>query len=496
MRFLQFLAAVGFKPTPAQRTLCRVAFDEGAARGEEELALAVELFGVADLGAVPAGARGVVAVVKGARVGGSRLAATYLAWRCLTAPLDTLARAERASALVVAPDRRLARQSLRFARGAIASLPDVDEAVESDGADGFILRRPDGARVAIECLPATRGGSAVRGRSLVGAVLSEVAFFRDKDSGVVNDVDVYRAISPRIMPGGKIVLESTPWLQSGLLYELDRDNFAVPEGALVAHAPTMLMRPSLAGIVERERRRDPDNAAVEFDGQFLGGGAGVFFDDDSLRRAVDVDRPQVSRVAPSVAVGAGADLGLVSDSSALAIVASEGGVLSLLELVEQRPAKGSPLKLSAVVGDFAKAMHGHGVTSALADAWAREPAREYATAAKIAIEAAPEGQAGKWETYDALRQAMREGRVRLPDHPRLIAQLRAIVAQAQPGGGYAIRSPRRAGGGHGDLVSALVLAAWAAREAEAGHTTGPRSRAIPYVFGVPNAALDDMEGGS
>jgi hypothetical protein len=47
--------------------------------------------------------------------------------------------------------------------------------------------------------------------------------------------------------------------------------------------------------------------------------------------------------------------------------------------------------------------------------------------------------------------------VRLPNHGRLLAQLKAIIAKPTPAGGLSISSPRRVNGGHGDLVSALVL---------------------------------------
>ena len=60
---------------------------------------------------------------------------------------------------------------------------------------------------------------------------------------------------------------------------------------------------------------------------------------------------------------------------------------------------------------------------------------------------------------------MHEGRIKLPKNPRLIRQLKEVVAKPTPGGGLSITSPRRKGAGHGDLVSALVLAIWEAKRA-------------------------------
>jgi hypothetical protein len=65
-----------------------------------------------------------------------------------------------------------------------------------------------------------------------------------------------------------------------------------------------------------------------------------------------------------------------------------------------------------------------------------------------------------------IRAVMRSGKLRIPPMPRLVAQLKAVVSSPLPGGGTRISSPRRAGQGHGDIVSALVLGVWRARAAK------------------------------
>jgi hypothetical protein len=489
MRFFDFATRIlGFQPTPAQRVYMLVAIDDVAPcdlEGEDR-ELARQLFG--DVDEVPLAARDVIVLVKGARIGGSYLGGVYLLWRALVADVSGLAPGETATSLVVGPDLRLARQALRYARGAVESVAELAAMVVGDTTDSFTLEREDGHRVVLEALPATRGGSALRGRSLLAVQLTEACFFRDEDSGAVNDSDVFRAVLPRILPGGNCILESTPWLEVGLTYELFRDNFGEPKTALAVHAPTSLMRPDMRTLllIAKERARDPDNAAREFDAQFLAGGAGVLFDPASINLAVDEARPLVVAASADATTGWGADLALVSDSSALAGVARVGeSSYELLEIVERRPEKGAPLKLSSVIRDFAAVLKGHGASSFTADGHVREPAREFAEAENITIDAAPEGREGKAQTYLFVAKLLREGRLRLPRHPRLLAQLRAIVSRPMPGGGYAISSPRRpGGGGHGDLVSALVLAIHAA--SEGGTTSGEMGRALRAM-----ALLDD-----
>jgi hypothetical protein len=110
--------------TLGQRVLARVAFDgvEPAQLEGAERAKAAELLGPVEV--VPPPARLVLAIVKGARIGGSYVfGGLHSLWRALTADLSTLAPGELAVALIVAPDLRLARQVLRYSLGAAESVP-------------------------------------------------------------------------------------------------------------------------------------------------------------------------------------------------------------------------------------------------------------------------------------------------------------------------------------------------------------------------------------
>jgi hypothetical protein len=87
-----------------------------------------------------------------------------------------------------------------------------------------------------------------------------------------------------------------------------------------------------------------------------------------------------------------------------------------------------------------------------------------------------------------LQKLLRERRLRLPNHPRLLAQLRAIVCQPLSGGGYRISSPRRAGA-HGDLVSALVNAIWSSnRKATAPKANWAELRRMQAMVPPPRFA--------
>lgn len=465
--FVDFVTSLGVEMTPAQRVLYSVAIDGLDPCDTSDPALAAKIFG--PVARVPSGARDVVAVVKGARVGGSYFGALYLLWRSLTADLSGLAPGEEAAAIVVAPDKRLAIQTLKYARGAVETVPDLETRVLSEGGqtrDGFTLGVGHGRKVSIEALPASAKGTATRGRSLVAALLDESAFLRDADFQV-NDTEIFRSIIPRVMPGGRVLVSSTPWAASGLLHDLFSRNHGQPRDALAAHCPTLLMRPDdrTARIVAAERDRDPDNAAREFDAVPMSGGSSSFFDSSAIDAAIDRERPIV--LAPGPLAYVGIDLAFRRDSSALVVVHRRGRELAIAETLELRPKFGRPLKPSEVIEQFAALARRHGAGWVACDGHYLETAREFFAAAGLSVVVGPEGARGKAESYVHLRNVLGEGRLSMPNDPRLAAQLRAITSSPQSGGGLSITAPRNAQG-HGDLVSALVLASWAA-------TAAPRS---------------------
>jgi hypothetical protein len=459
-----FETVTGMTLTPAQRVADTCAFEglNPSDLGADSRALAREMFG--GIEKVPGACRRVIVTKKGARIGGTLRNALRVLHLGLTVDVSRLAPGEAAYGVIVGPDMRLAGQAFRFIEGAIDRTPYLAGMVVSRTTTSITIRREDRRLIVIECLPASVGGSAIRGRSLCCLMMTEGAFFRDEQFAV-NDVEIYRAGLPRVLPGGQVLIESTPWASMGLLHELFSANWAAPTTGFAMHCPTLLMRgddPQLVEDIARERERDQDNARREFDAQFLDAGTGAFFDAAAIDQAVDVDRTDSAPKRDGALVTAGADFGFRNDSSALAIVQALKGTFHVDHLAEVRPSKGSPLKPSAVVRSFAQEARPYGCDTLIADSHYRESINEHLEAAGLFLQSAPEGQAGKAETYVRARALINEGRVRLPNNPRLIRQLKEVVSTPTPGGGLSISSPRWRSGGHGDLVSALVLAIFVA----------------------------------
>lgn len=415
-----------------------------------------KLFG--DVERVPALARSVVCTVAGGRSGKTYLSALRLLHLALTADLSKLAPGEKAFAAIVAPDLDLARQALGYCAGAARQHPQIKAIVVSDTTDALVIRRGS-QQVAIRPFAASRGGVTGRGKSLVGLLLDETCFFRDAASGVVNDEAIYKAASPRVMEGGQTLVASTPWAASGLLHGFWRDNFGKPRVALVAHAATGTMRsaPHILGIVERERARDPDNARIEFDAEWGVASATSFFTAEELDGAFDASLPPSRLPRPGERASAGGDLGFARNSSALAVVHDLGDQVVLGELVEHRAAKGAPLKPSVVCAALAATAARHGCPSVVADGHYREALREHLDASGLVLRPAPTVPAEAWV---ALRSAMREQALRLPEHALLRSQLAAVRGKRGTGGTLTISQPTTPDGRHGDLAASLALSVW------------------------------------
>lgn len=446
--FLGFCEWLGVQLSPGQSELARVAYD-GAQPVDG--ALAARLFGPN----VPLGRRNVVAAVCGARAGKSYiLVALRLVHGMLVRDVSKVPAGPAAAALIIAPRDDLRAEVFKYALGAVKKKPELASMLVSVTAEMFRLRRPDGYEVEFKTGVATSGGTAARGQWWTDFALDECAFFRDS-SYKVNDEELFRAGSARVLPGGQTIIASTPWAEAGLLHRMWKTR---PDEAAVVHAPTMLLQDTelTREIIQRARLSDEDNARREFDAVFMTTGTTVFFEGATLDAAV-TDEPYEKQAHDQIA--AGADFGFRSDSSALVLVALRQGVVHVFDGAEERPTDGAPLKPSRTVQTFAERIAGQ-CTYLMADGHYREAIAEHLDAHGLIYAPAPTLPA---DTYVRARMLLREGRVRihgLTFRDRLLQQMREVHGKPTSGGGMSIVHPRWATGGHGDLVAALVLALW------------------------------------
>lgn len=464
-RFVEWIDGVGINLSDGQRVLCAISFDganpcdfEGAERE-----LAREMFG--DIETIPDEVRHTVCWFKGARMGGSYLCALYLLFLGLTVPVK-LAPGEDAFCLIVAPTMDMGKQPYKYIMGAVLSDPKLSELViGKPGIHNLRLRRPlDGQVVVFQVTAASPRGTTLRSRSLIGVLLDECCFFRDPESGAINDTELKRAVDPRIVTGGKCLIISTAWARRGLLWDLTQKNFGNPQTCISAIVPTLLVRDT-----EQNRRiyaelseSDPDNAEREFNCIALSVGATDFFDVNALSECVDKRLPALNPIYGLLSSFAGLDTGFKRDPSAIVIVRTEPRMnnrLLVSECVERPPETGGASP-KAVLAEFRVRFVAQNCKTIACD-------QHYVMTVKdelpgYGVNECPDTQEFKYSSHCYVRDLIRSRSVVIPAAcKKLLAQLRDIQVVPTPGGGMKLTSPRY-GGAHGDLASAFVLAAWAA----------------------------------
>jgi len=453
--------------TTGQRVVAKIAFGDmnpsDLVGVERDLAL--ELFG--GLETVPAKAKRFVCMRLGRGSGKTTMCSAYAVY-CAVCQEAKVGPGDTPYVITIAPDLPTAKLAISMCREMIRGNAALERLVCGDEKTVITLRRPNGQQVKIEAFAASRGGSTVRGRTILAFLLDEAEFFtsngQDGASYAVSDTDIFRALKPRLVRSGKGMLVSTPWPVETLMGTLFEHNWGKPTTALAIKAPTLLVRgddPDIAANVADERERDPENARREYDCEIDGIGGDGFFDGTALATSISTEilmPGAYNRLWPTVAA---ADLGFKNDSSTLCIVQFDGRRYHTVAMVEMRPKPGAPLKPSVVIGKFAEVAKEYGCTYIVSDGHYRESVKEHLQQNGLALVDAPEGMVGKQETFSRVRSVLHEGLVLLPKSDivsRLVAQAKLVTSKAAPGGGLSIKIPRKAGLGHGDLVSAWVLA--------------------------------------
>jgi hypothetical protein len=111
-----------------------------------------------------------------------------------------------------------------------------------------------------------------------------------------------------------------------------------------------------------------------------------------------------------------------------------------------------------VVEAFAAVCKRHEATWLMGDSHYRETLDEELAKHGLSFVPAPEGASGKALCHMHARAILHGRNLRMPAHGRLVQQMKDLISKPTSGGGISLMSPRTANGGHGDILSALVLA--------------------------------------
>ena len=117
------------------------------------------------------------------------------------------------------------------------------------------------------------------------------------------------------------------------------------------------------------------------------------------------------------------------------------GQYQIAEILELQPQLGEPLKPSFVVEQFAKACKRHECTWLMADSHYRETIDEELAKHSLSYVPGPEGAKGKEESHMQVKMLLNAGKLILPNHDKLIRQMKGVLAFSPPDAGRGTAAP-------------------------------------------------------
>jgi hypothetical protein len=397
--------------------------------------------------------------------------ATFCDWRKYLSP------GERGTIMVLAADRKQSRVIFRYIRALLTEVPALARLIERETADQIDL--VGGVTVEV----ATANFRTTRGYTIVAALLDELAFWSSDELGSNPDTEIIAALRPGMatISGAILRCASSPYDKRGALWEAFRRHFGKEGPALVWHAPTRTMNPTISqDIIDEALLHDPAKAAAEYLAEFRSDVSG-FIDRDVVEATIDRDvavRPPLDGINY---VASGDPSGGVGDSFTVGFAHAENGVAILDCLFERR----APFNPTAVVAEIADLLRSYRVPTIIGDHYSARWVTEAFAKEGITYQHSPRDRSAIY--LDTL-PLFTSGRARLLDNPRLVAQLVGLERRTSAGGRDRIdHGPH----GHDDLCNvacgALVLAAQRPQEIPI---------CIPYISsgreGLTSAHFDEF----
>ena len=381
--------------------------------------------------------------VVGRRGGKSRIAAAlaiYLA--CFVT--YKLAPGEIGMVLVLAASQEQAKVVFGYAKAFLTTSPalrkEISETTNNE------IRLKSGIIIAIH----TNSFRTIRGRTLLACVFDEISFWRDETSATP-DTEVYTAVLPGLATtNGMLIGISTPYRKLGLLHAKHRASFGKDDDdVLVVQGSSRQFNPSdnlSDAVIAAKRAADPTGAASEWDAEFRRD-ISAFLDEATIEAAIDHNRPlelppRVDRTYRCFIDASGGR----SDH----YVAAVGNVRNgryVIDCVRGHAPKFDPGYATKELADLVKQYRCWSVTG---DSYAAEWVEAAWRHNDLVYE---QSEMVKSELYLEALPLFTRGLVSMPDHPRLVNELRLLERRVHPSGRDTVEHPRN---GHDDYSNAVA----------------------------------------
>ncbi len=318
-------------------------------------------------------------------------------------------------ALLLAQDARASvRASFSYVKSLFDASPILRRSVVRTTSDTLDLS--NGMRVA--CYPCRP--HSIRGLRARVILLDELAYFRNSE-GFAVDVEMLRAARPALATtGGKLIIISSPYGQSGALWDLHRKHYGRDDSStLIWQASAPEMNPTLpADYIERMREDDPEAFASEVMGQFRAGLA-TLLDPEAIQACVATDRLELPPVS-GIRYEAFVDPSGGRRDAFTVVVVHQDCDRAFLDVVRPWPA---PFNPAAITEECAELLRTYRVSRVVGDRfggeWPREAFRSHGVTYEIA-------DRNRSELYLSLVAYVNGARVEIPDDPALLRELRGL----------------------------------------------------------------------
>jgi hypothetical protein len=333
------------------------------------------------------------------------------------------------------------RASFSYVRSLFDASPILHRSVARTTSDTLDLE--SGMRVATyPCRPA-----AIRGLRARVILLDELAFFRSSE-GFAVDTEMLRAARPALATtGGKLIIVSSPYGQSGTLWDLRRRHYGQDDSStLIWQASAPVMNPSLpADYLARMEQDDPEAYRSEVLGEFRAGLA-TLLDPESIAACVATDRLELPPVE-GINYQAFCDPSGGRRDAFTCGIGHRDGERAVVDVVRAWPA---PFNPAGVTQECAELLRSYRVSRVRGDRFAGEWPREAFRAHGIAYDLA---ELNRSELYLSLVAYVNGARLEIPDDPALLREMRGLERRRGPSGRDRVDHVR---GAHDDRANSLA----------------------------------------
>ena len=299
---------------------------------------------------------------------------------------------------------------------------------------------------------------SVRGRTLLAVIFDESSFWRD-ESSALPDIECYRAVLPSLIrTGGQLIGISSPYRKLGLLYQKHKDYFGVDDpDVLVVQGDSRTFNPTLnERDIAKAIADDPEAGLSEWQGQFRDDIA-AFLSEHDIAACVDHDRPLELPPRRDLSYYGFVDpSGGRHDSFTIAIGHRDGDRTIIDVLRGVQPSSYASFDPHPVVGDFAILLKQYGCREVTGDAYAAGWCENAFKDVGIKYRHA---ELPKGKLYIEGLVSFTRRTVSLPDHPKLLRELRLLERRAHLGGTQTVDHGRNGSDDYANSVFGMLQVA-------------------------------------